>query len=401
MRATARLLPWPTTRLLTYLLAFRTVTCTFFTLSRPRQLASSRAVQLRHASLPKRVVPHHMPLDIIHEDEHLLVVNKPSGLVVDASPKSVESAVAFHLNSTSCRWNSSSWPWNRPDSFEGLVHRLDKDTSGLMVIAKNPTTARSLQAAFAARLVHKAYLAIAVGLPSAAAHTGLEAAHSTRSTESSAPQHKSDSERHIAPSPFAPVGDHSVEAQTRRLARDIKECGRDHLRALALLNAGCETQAMPSAACFSAAISVCMRAGERDAALAILDSMDGRGVVPNVLCFKTALSLCVHDPPLWQTAVALLERMDAIGLRRDARCVSSAISACGRAGQLDAALALLGSLHEAGDCAEGGGAGGDGAGSDDMDSACLRAAIRGQSNDASLLASEAQLELVGPWEVLP
>ena len=58
------------------------------------------------------------------------------------------------------------WPWKSQDSFEGIVHRIDKQTSGIVVVAKHSTAATALHESFKMRKVHKEYLAIAVGLPS-------------------------------------------------------------------------------------------------------------------------------------------------------------------------------------------------------------------------------------------
>lgn len=77
--------------------------------------------------------PEDIPLDIIYEDEHLLVVNKPKGMVVHPAPghynKTLVNALLFHCKDSLSGINGVIRP--------GIVHRLDKDTSGLLIVAKN------------------------------------------------------------------------------------------------------------------------------------------------------------------------------------------------------------------------------------------------------------------------
>lgn len=102
--------------------------------------------------------PEDIPLDIIYEDEDLLVVNKPAGLVVHPGPGhatgTLANAVLHH-----CPELEGIGGEKRP----GIVHRLDKGTSGLIVLAKNDATMRFLQEQFAARTVFKAYMALLEG----------------------------------------------------------------------------------------------------------------------------------------------------------------------------------------------------------------------------------------------
>jgi pentatricopeptide repeat protein len=307
---------------------------------------------------PRSVVPRPVPLSIQFEDDDLLVVDKPSGMVVQFSPGSLESAVAAHLNCTDCQWASPSWPWKGERSFEGIVHRLDKGTSGLIAVAKHPHAARALQAAFEERRVHKTYLAIAAGLPSPRASEPAAARQDARL-----------------------VPDEHISAEQRQLAREIKACGRDVPCALQMLEVGTHT-IEPTASCFSAAISVCMRAGEREAALSLLDSMERWCVTPNLQCYRTAIGLCAREPPLWQIAVRLVRRMRGHGLPSSAHCVSSAISACGRAGRLNEALTLLHEFEREG-----------AAPSSECRSAAIAACSRcGQEDVARHLADGAQSE---------
>jgi 23S rRNA pseudouridine1911/1915/1917 synthase len=102
--------------------------------------------------------PEPMDLEILYEDRDFLVVNKPSGMLVHPTlgvrSGTLLNGLTYHLNK-----NSSS-------SFirAGLVHRLDKETSGLMVIAKNQKTHRTLSSAFQRRIVEKKYFALVEGI---------------------------------------------------------------------------------------------------------------------------------------------------------------------------------------------------------------------------------------------
>ena len=102
--------------------------------------------------------PQDIPLDIIYEDSDLLVIDKPAGLVVHPGPGhasgTLANAVLHH-----CPELEGIGGEKRP----GIVHRLDKGTSGLIVVAKNDVAMRFLQEQFAARTVHKEYLALLEG----------------------------------------------------------------------------------------------------------------------------------------------------------------------------------------------------------------------------------------------
>jgi 23S rRNA pseudouridine1911/1915/1917 synthase len=107
-----------------------------------------------------------IPLDIIYEDESLLVVNKPAGMVVHPATGNwtgtFVNALLYHCCSafTDIERTSSE---RRP----GIVHRLDKETSGLLVAAKTMQTQQRLIEMFAGRLIYKEYLAVCVGSPGA------------------------------------------------------------------------------------------------------------------------------------------------------------------------------------------------------------------------------------------
>lgn len=101
-----------------------------------------------------------IPLEILHEDDDLLVVNKPAGMVVHIGAGHEEGTLVNALLHHSGTLSSGSEE-HRP----GIVHRLDKETSGCIVVAKNDQTHAALSAQFADRLVKKTYLAIVRGRP--------------------------------------------------------------------------------------------------------------------------------------------------------------------------------------------------------------------------------------------
>ncbi|HLN98793.1 MAG TPA: RluA family pseudouridine synthase [Pyrinomonadaceae bacterium] len=102
--------------------------------------------------------PENIALDIIFEDDHLVVINKPAGLVVHPAAGvysgTLANALAYHFQQLS-RAGSI-----RP----GIVHRLDKDTSGLLVVAKTESAHESLADQFRAREVFKSYVALVYGV---------------------------------------------------------------------------------------------------------------------------------------------------------------------------------------------------------------------------------------------
>lgn len=104
------------------------------------------------------VLPELLPLEILFEDEYLLVVNKPRGMVVHPGPGhsggTLVNALLYH-----CKNLSGIGGVMRP----GIVHRLDKDTSGLLVVAKNDYVHRELSARLKDRLIRREYIAVVRG----------------------------------------------------------------------------------------------------------------------------------------------------------------------------------------------------------------------------------------------
>ncbi len=110
---------------------------------------------------PDTIAPQPMALEIVYEDEHLLVLDKPAGIVVHPAPgnpdRTLVNALIAHCGDSLAGIGGVRRP--------GIVHRLDKDTSGLMVIAKTEAAHRALAADFAARRITRAYQALVWGVP--------------------------------------------------------------------------------------------------------------------------------------------------------------------------------------------------------------------------------------------
>jgi 23S rRNA pseudouridine1911/1915/1917 synthase len=109
---------------------------------------------------PSSVAAQEIPLDVLYEDQNLLVVNKPKGMVVHPAPGSEEGTLVNALLAH-CTELSGIGGELRP----GIVHRLDKDTTGLMVVAKNDFAHHDLQAQIQKRTCKRRYLALIWGRP--------------------------------------------------------------------------------------------------------------------------------------------------------------------------------------------------------------------------------------------
>ena len=101
-----------------------------------------------------------LKLNIVYEDENLAVIDKPAGLLVHSAPKIKEKTLVDFLVE---RYPEIKKVGDEPELRPGIVHRLDKDTSGLMVVAKNQPTFEFLKRQFQERKVEKRYLALVYG----------------------------------------------------------------------------------------------------------------------------------------------------------------------------------------------------------------------------------------------
>ncbi len=114
---------------------------------------------------PDKLAPESVPLDILFEDETLVVINKPAGLVVHPahghSRGTLVNALLARYPDLAAMSQADADSADRP----GIVHRLDRDTSGLIVVARTPAALHHLRRQFKARTVEKTYLALVFGCP--------------------------------------------------------------------------------------------------------------------------------------------------------------------------------------------------------------------------------------------
>ena len=122
-----------------------------YTLAQPETVAASPEAQA-------------IPLHILYEDPDLIVLNKPAGLVTHPAPGNEDGTLVNALLAH-C---GDALPGIGGERRPGIVHRLDKDTSGVMVVAKSELATAGLAAAFASRSLERTYLALCWGLPSPA-----------------------------------------------------------------------------------------------------------------------------------------------------------------------------------------------------------------------------------------
>lgn len=125
------------------------------------------------------LLPEAIPLDKVYEDEMILVINKPRDMVVHPAPGHIRGTVVhalLHEIGERLKQEFPEEPW-RP----GIIHRLDKDTSGLLITAKTRQAKTIYSELFATKQLKKSYLAICVGKPTATLiHTKLARHHSKR-----------------------------------------------------------------------------------------------------------------------------------------------------------------------------------------------------------------------------
>ena len=123
------------------------------------KLAGGEELEFEPPSAPTSdLTPEDMDLVVPYEDEHLLVVDKPAGLVVHPAPGHASGTLVHGLLALDAEGGEEP---DRP----GIVHRLDRDTSGLLVVARSPEAHRRLQELIRSRGVTREYLALVVGRP--------------------------------------------------------------------------------------------------------------------------------------------------------------------------------------------------------------------------------------------
>ncbi|WP_284124545.1 RluA family pseudouridine synthase [Parerythrobacter aestuarii] len=111
--------------------------------------------------VPLAATPQDIPLDVVFEDEHLIVVNKPAGMVVHPAAGNPDgtlvNALLHHCHGQLSGINGVARP--------GIVHRIDKDTSGLLVVAKSDAAHEGLARQFADHSIERRYIAVCAGIP--------------------------------------------------------------------------------------------------------------------------------------------------------------------------------------------------------------------------------------------
>ncbi len=109
--------------------------------------------------VPAEILPENLPLSILYEDDDLLVVDKPKGMVVHPAPghtsKTLVNALLYHCSGSLSGINGELRP--------GIVHRIDKDTSGLLVVCKNDQAHQALAKQLQSHSITRVYEAVAVG----------------------------------------------------------------------------------------------------------------------------------------------------------------------------------------------------------------------------------------------
>lgn len=130
-------------------------------------------IEVEFSYAPEMTIePEEIPLSILYEDKDLLVVNKPAGMVVHPAPGNWTGtfvhALLYHTNKSARE---------EQDHRPGIVHRLDKDTSGCLVAAKNLFTQKMLSEQFKERKTEKDYIAVTVGVPKEGVCKGRIARH--------------------------------------------------------------------------------------------------------------------------------------------------------------------------------------------------------------------------------
>ncbi len=126
-----------------------------------RKVAAGDVVEIELSTPPPLTVePEKIDLDILYEDENVIVINKPQGMVVHPAPGNYTGTLVHGL-----LYYRDMGP-EEDDFRPGIVHRLDKDTSGILITAKNETAHQFLSAQFAEKTTRKTYFAICRGVVS-------------------------------------------------------------------------------------------------------------------------------------------------------------------------------------------------------------------------------------------
>ena len=142
-----------------------------------RMRAGERLVVRPLPPPPSAAIPEDLPLCVLHEDTHVLVVMKAAGMVVHPAAGHASGTLVNALRYRQTVRELEAEATERP----GIVHRLDKDTSGVMVVAKTVAAREGLIAQFQAHRLERAYVAIALGSPTAL--TTFDTTHARHPTD--------------------------------------------------------------------------------------------------------------------------------------------------------------------------------------------------------------------------
>jgi 23S rRNA pseudouridine1911/1915/1917 synthase len=125
------------------------------------KVSAGQVVEIRQPEAPSDIPQAEaIALDVLYEDERVLVVNKPAGMVVHPAPGHTGGTL---VNALLARYPDIVDP-DQPER-PGIVHRLDRDTSGVLIVARTPEARRSLQRQFRRRATEKEYIALVLGEP--------------------------------------------------------------------------------------------------------------------------------------------------------------------------------------------------------------------------------------------
>ncbi|HET7568379.1 MAG TPA: RluA family pseudouridine synthase [Gaiellaceae bacterium] len=125
--------------------------------AKSHRLAGGEELEFEPPEAPPGLEPEPLDLEVVLEDEHLLVVDKPAGVVVHPAPGHATGTLVHGLLAAGAEGGDEDRP--------GIVHRLDRDTSGLLVVARSEEAHRRLQELVRRRALTREYLALVVGRP--------------------------------------------------------------------------------------------------------------------------------------------------------------------------------------------------------------------------------------------
>ncbi len=115
-------------------------------------------IDIKDKTSTAEIEPENIPLNIVYEDESIIIVNKKEGMSVHCSSQKISGTLANAL-----LYHVKDFNFWQDKSRVGIIHRLDKDTSGLLIVGKNPKVIENVQAQFKERTVEKIYHAIIIG----------------------------------------------------------------------------------------------------------------------------------------------------------------------------------------------------------------------------------------------